>query len=189
MSGIVIVYASVDGQAARVAERIRAVLAREGHAVATIRAVAPGLAQALAESDAVIVGGAIRYGRHVQDLEAVVRTHVAAIAARPNAFFSVSLSGGGPGARPATAARFVEELAERSGWHPQRVAIFGGALHYTRYNPFIRFMMRFIVGMAGGDTDTSRDYEYTDWEAVERFAAEFAARLASPRDAGSIWES
>jgi menaquinone-dependent protoporphyrinogen oxidase len=38
-------------------------------------------------------------------------------------------------------------------------------------------MMRMIVGAAGGDTDTSRDYEYTDWPAVDRFAQEFAARL------------
>ncbi len=183
MSRILIVFASVDGQAARVAERIRATLAQAGHAAATIGAVAPGLARALEESDAVIVGGAIRYGRHVQDLESVVRTHVAAIEARPNAFFSVSLSAGGPGARPAVAARYAEELAERSGWHPQGTAIFAGALRYTRYNPIIRIMMRLIVGIAGGDTDTTRDYEYTDWRAVERFAGEFGSRLEAARAA------
>jgi menaquinone-dependent protoporphyrinogen oxidase len=37
--------------------------------------------------------------------------------------------------------------------------------------------MRLIVGYAGGDTDTTRDYEYTDWDAVERFAAVFAKRF------------
>ena len=26
--------------------------------------------------------------------------------------------------------------------------------------------MVLFVGLAGGDTDTSRDYEYTDWDAV-----------------------
>ena len=30
------------------------------------------------------------------------------------------------------------------------------------------------MAKAKGDTDTSRDYEYTDWEAVRRFAGEFA---------------
>ena len=34
-----------------------------------------------------------------------------------------------------------------------------------------------FVGLGGGETDTSRDYEYTDWVAVERFAGEFAQRL------------
>ena len=41
-------------------------------------------------------------------------------------------------------------------------------------------MMRLIVGAAGGETDTSSDYEYTDWAAVERFAVQFQARLQQP---------
>jgi menaquinone-dependent protoporphyrinogen oxidase len=31
--------------------------------------------------------------------------------------------------------------------------------------------------MVGNDTDTTRDYEYTDWDAVERFADAFAQQL------------
>jgi menaquinone-dependent protoporphyrinogen IX oxidase len=37
--------------------------------------------------------------------------------------------------------------------------------------------MHMIVGMAGGDTDPTRDYKYTDRDAVERFADAFAQRL------------
>lgn len=177
MSRILIVFASVDGQTARIAERIGAVLARAGHAVAPMPADSPGLARALEKHDAVIVGGAIRYGNHSRQMEAAVRDHLGAIAARPNAFFSVSLSAGGPGARPRIAAGYVEEFVKRTDWRPRRTASFAGALRYTKYNAFIRFMMRLIVGAAGGETDTSRDYEYTDWQAVEQFAAEFAVQL------------
>jgi menaquinone-dependent protoporphyrinogen oxidase len=35
-----------------------------------------------------------------------------------------------------------------------------------------------MMRSAGGDTDTSRDHEYTDWEAVSAFADRFSARLA-----------
>jgi menaquinone-dependent protoporphyrinogen oxidase len=42
---------------------------------------------------------------------------------------------------------------------------------------FKRLLMRMIVGLAGGDTDTARDCEYTDWDAVERFTDAFAQRL------------
>jgi menaquinone-dependent protoporphyrinogen IX oxidase len=35
-----------------------------------------------------------------------------------------------------------------------------------------------FVGLGGGNTDTSNDYEYTDWEAVERFANAYAQHLA-----------
>ena len=183
MSRVLLLYASIDGQAKRIAERVGARLAQAGHDSETRSVDAPGLAQAIANCDGVIVGAAIRYGRHVRGVETRIRGHLAAISGRPNAFFSVSLSGGGPGARPETARRYVETFCETTGWHPQGTAIFGGALRYTKYNVFIRIMMRLIVGIAGGDTDMTRDYEYTDWSAVERFASEFATALEALRAA------
>lgn len=176
-AGIAILFASFDGQAEAIARRIGAALARDGHAVTLRSADEDGAARGIERFDALIVGGAVRYGRHARALEALVREQVFTIASRPNAFFSVSLSAGGPGAKPDNARRQVEEFCARTGWRPNQVAAFAGALRYRKYNPFIRFLMRLIVGAAGGDTDTSRDYEYTDWAAVDRFAALFSARL------------
>jgi len=79
--------------------------------------------------------------------------------------------------------RIVERLVAETGWHPQRVELVAGALPYTRYNFLVRFVMRRISRKEGGDTDTSRDYEYTDWAAVDRFAAEFVDEVAGPVDA------
>jgi menaquinone-dependent protoporphyrinogen oxidase len=39
--------------------------------------------------------------------------------------------------------------------------------------------MKRIASASGGDTDTSRDYEYTDWRDLGDFADRFAA-LVSP---------
>jgi len=58
----------------------------------------------------------------------------------------------------------------KTGWHPARVELVAGALPYSKYNFLIRYVMRRIAAKEGGDTDTSHDYEYTDWEAVDRFA-------------------
>ena len=176
MSRILVAFASVEGQTRRIAERVGEVLTRAGHSV-TLRSIVDGSASSVAAHDAVIVGASIRYGHHARALEQAVRARVAEIASRPNAFFSVSLSAGGPGAKPAAAQGYIDAFRQRTGWTPQRTASFAGALPYTRYNPFIRMLMRFIVGRAGGETDTSRDYEYTRWEDVERFAREFAARV------------
>jgi menaquinone-dependent protoporphyrinogen oxidase len=107
----------------------------------------------------------------------LVRSHRAALEARPSAFFSVSLSGGGPGAKPEAARRYLEVFLRQTGWHPQQTATFAGALPFSRYGAFKRLLMVVFVGLGGGDTDTSRDYEYTDWDAVERFAETFAQRL------------
>jgi menaquinone-dependent protoporphyrinogen oxidase len=48
-----------------------------------------------------------------------------------------------------------------------------GALLYRKYGFLKRWIMKRIVARAGGDTDTSRDYEYTDWNDMRAFAKEF----------------
>ena len=58
-------------------------------------------------------------------------------------------------------------------------AFVAGALPYTQYNWLTRWMMRRIVARAHGDVDTSRDYEYTDWEDLRSFAGEFARRIVT----------
>ena len=54
-----------------------------------------------------------------------------------------------------------------------------GALPYTKYNLFMRWIMKRIVKKQGGDTDTSRDYDYTDWDDLRQFAAEFGRRFTA----------
>jgi menaquinone-dependent protoporphyrinogen oxidase len=90
-------------------------------------------------------------------LENLVRENRTLLAQRPSAFFSVCMSAAGPNAKPATALGYIDEFITRTGWQPGRIASFAGALPWSKYNPFIRLMMRIIVRMAGGDTDTSRD--------------------------------
>jgi menaquinone-dependent protoporphyrinogen oxidase len=176
MSRILVLFATVDGQTGRIADRIAQVLGSAGHGVTLRPASVAHAADDAGLFDAVILGAGIRYGDYPKYLVPLVRDCVTPLAI-PTAFFSVCLSAGGPGARPATAQGYVDALLRKTAWRPAQVQSFAGALLYTRYNAFIRFMMRMIVGFAGGDTDTSRDYEYTDWKAAEQFARDFAARL------------
>ena len=184
MSRVLILFSSVDGQTRRIAERMAQVL-RTGHEVTLRSADAPEAPADLGSHDAVVVGAAIRYGHHAPAIRRLVRAHRPDLEARPGAFFSVCLSAGGPGAKPETARAYLEAFLAETGWRPALTTSFAGALLYTRYNPIIRFLMRMIVGFAGGDTDMSKDYEYTDWAMVERFARAFSERIsdAPGRDA------
>ena len=177
MARILVLYHSYDGQTRRIAERIVAALAARGHRADVHSATEPTALDSVRAMDAVIVGSAIRLGRHARVLERAVRDAASAIEVRPNAFFSVCLSIAGPRPRPDLVAEANDRLFAGSQWTPRHIANFAGALPYSKYSWPLRLMMRFIVGRAGGDTDTSRDYEYTDWNAVDRFAAEFAGRL------------
>jgi menaquinone-dependent protoporphyrinogen oxidase len=177
MTRALILYATTEGHTARIVERIAQRLQVQGHAVDVRRADAGPPALDPAQYDGVIIGASIHYGRHSRHLRTLVRGFRAALAARPGAFFSVSLSAGGPGAKPETARRHLETFLRQVGWRPQQIATFAGALQYSKYGVFKRLLMRLIVGVAGGDSNPARDHEYTEWDAVERFADAFAQRL------------
>ena len=54
-----------------------------------------------------------------------------------------------------------------------------GALEYSKYNPLKRWIMKRIAAKAGGGTDTSRDYDYTDWDDLQQFAEAFGRRVVA----------
>lgn len=179
MAHVLIMYATVEGQTARIAERVATRLRHAGHTVDVHEARAGQLIPVAAGHDAVIVGASVHYGKHPAHFAALLRRQRGALAALPSAFFSVSLSAGGPGAKPQAAERYVRRFLAQAQWQPAHTALFGGALQYSKYGRFKRQLVRLFVRVAGGDTDTSRDYEYTDWNAVERFADAFGAALAT----------
>lgn len=58
------------------------------------------------------------------------------------------------------------------------MGLFAGALLYTHYGFLKRHMMKRITSSKGSaDTDLSRDYVYTEWDGVRRFAEDFLAGL------------
>jgi menaquinone-dependent protoporphyrinogen oxidase len=68
----------------------------------------------------------------------------------------------------------LRKLIERNGLKPALAAAFAGKLDYPRYRFFDRHIIRFIMLLTGGPTDPSVTVEYTDWDAVDAFAARIA---------------
>ena len=177
MSRILILYATIEGQTARIAERMAHTLRAKAFAVDTFPADAIPANLDLAGYGGVIIGASIHYGRHPAYLRAWIRRNRPALNPQRSAFFSVSLSAGGPGARPESAKRYLDKFLRRTAWRPRQTASIAGALQYSKYGKIKTMLMRMIVGFAGGHTDASQDYEYTDWNAVEQFAENFAQQL------------
>ena len=95
------------------------------------------------------------------------------------ALFQVSLTSANPDEEhTATAHGMMQQLLEETGLDPDMVGLFAGALRYTQYGWLKRHVMGRIARSEGTDYDTSRDYEYTDWEAVDAFARDAAALFA-----------
>lgn len=170
MAQVLIVYATRYGQTGRIAARMAERLREAGHEVELSPAALARVPQA---GELVIVGAPVYAGRYPRTLRAWLRRVRDALGPGRGVFFNVSGSAcsGDPRGREQALAHALHFLAELR-WEPARVEAFAGAIPYTRYGWLTRWMMRRIIGRAGGDTDASRDYEYTDWAAVDRFARE-----------------
>ena len=55
-------------------------------------------------------------------------------------------------------------------WKPKSLAVFAGKIDYPKYNFIDKHMIRFIMWMTKGPTDTKNTYEFTDWSKVDSFA-------------------
>jgi menaquinone-dependent protoporphyrinogen oxidase len=179
MVRVAVRYGTTEGQTEAIAERMATVVTRAGHD-ATLRDVrALPATVSFDDVDAVVVGASVHAGSHQRYVRRFVTDNAAELNRLPSAFFSVSLTAaGGSDADRGTARSLLEAFLEGTGWEPDATTVVAGALKYSEYGPVTRFVLKRIAGRAGGDTDTSRDYEYTDWAAVEAFAADFVDRLA-----------
>lgn len=182
MKKIFLTYGTTEGQTAKIADFIADVLRDHGHDVNmidvkdTVDTIPDGY-------DAVIVGASIHMAKHDKHVVDFVRKNQGALARMPSAFFSVSLAAHGD---TTEAEGYVEQFEQEIGWQPDKVALFGGALLYTQYGFIKRHMMKKIARDKPGNlgTDLSRDYVYTEWDGVKRFAEHFATDLEpdSPAD-------
>ncbi|AMM31912.1 Protoporphyrinogen oxidase [Sinomonas atrocyanea] len=176
MSKVLVAYSTHEGQTAKIADFIAGVLRTRGVEADTCD-VKESADPALFDYDGVIVGGSVHGGKHDKHVVDYVRRNRHALVGVPSAFFSVSLSAAGGDTEEAEG--YVKKFEEQSGWLPKRIALFGGGLPYKHLNFLMRHVMKRIVEDKPGDlgTDTSRDYVYTEWDGVRRFAEDFAAEL------------
>jgi menaquinone-dependent protoporphyrinogen oxidase len=186
---VLIVYASGEGQTAKIARRM-AERARErgaGVEVHDAAALPAGLDPRV--FGAAIVAGSIHYGRHQRAIARFVRDHLQALQEMPSAFVSVSLAAASDGGDRVGAQRWVDRLLAQTGWRPTEIRLMAGAFRFTRYGLLKRWLLRRIAKRMGQPTDTRRDYELTDWDDLLRFVDGFLDSLtrgAGPRSpAGS----
>jgi len=182
-------YATREGHTRRIAEHAAEALRAREFAVEVrdLRNQTEGIT--LTNYAGVILAASVHSGKHEREMIEFAKSHRRELDSMPSAFLSVTLSEAGA-ERPNTTAQehaqFVADVQNvmdaffrETAWHPRRAKPIAGALLYTKYNVLMRFIMKRIAKRSGGDTDTSIDYEYTDWAALDRFVEEFAAEIPS----------
>jgi menaquinone-dependent protoporphyrinogen oxidase len=180
MARILVVYATTDGHTARVATAAADGIRSLGIDVDVIKAGEASCDPA--DYSGTVVAASLHAGGYQRAVRQWVREHATTLATQPTAFLSVCL--GVLEHDPHVDAQLTtmaNRFFAKTGWRPAMVEVVAGALPYTRYNWLKRLVMKRIAAKAGGDTDTSRDYEYTDWVRLQAFASEFGRRAVAGR--------
>ena len=175
-----IFYATVEGQSERVARYIVDRLHQRRFHVDIFNVRDAGAID-WREYRAAFVVASVHAGHHEREMVRFVRTHRLELDRVNASFLSLTLSQAGaqdPAAPPekrnaaaADAQRMIDVFVEETGWRPAYALPVAGALAYSKYNFIKRWVMKRIARKAGGPTDTSRDYQFTDWAAVDGFVA------------------
>jgi menaquinone-dependent protoporphyrinogen oxidase len=172
MSRILVLYGTTDGHTAKVATALGDTLRASGVDVDLVEA---GTREPGPQDYAgVIVAASVHAAGYQRPVRRWVRRHAAALRGKPTAFVSVCL---GVLQNEPKVQQELETIRERfftsTGWRPMVTETVAGALLYTKYNWIKRWVMKRIVRKAGGDVDTTRNYEYTNWSDVRAFAHRF----------------
>lgn len=172
---ILLVYGTTEGQTQKIAGFVADHLGRMGHQAQLVNAIDATSGVDPREFDAVIVAASVHAGHYQSAIVHFVRQNVATIDARANAFLSVSLAAAGNDEDDVRGiARCVADFTQQTGWSPRLIHHVAGAFRYTSYDFFKRWAMKYIAYRKGAPTDTSRDYELTDWDDLARFVESFS---------------
>lgn len=167
-------FETTEGHTKVVAHRIGNRLEQAGHEVRLSRCRDAGF-EDLEWADICIVGGSIHAGNHHSKVIGFAERHVAVLSGKPLAFFLVCLTASSPKPdAPGVVSGYLEAFTQKTGCKPVLSKAFAGALLYAQYGFVKRKIMESISRKEGGETDTTRDHIYTDWEAVEAFADEIS---------------
>jgi menaquinone-dependent protoporphyrinogen oxidase len=187
---VAVFFATREGQTSKIANRIAEHLRAKRVTVDIVNVRTQAAPPDWSAYATAFVAASVHTGRHEREMIEFVRRSRDELRRIGAVFISVSMSEAGAEDMHASAERrerssadaqrMVDVFIKETGWKPERYLRVAGALLYTHYNFLVRFVMKRISRQNGGPTDTSRDYEFTDWPSLDQFVDEV---LTLSRDA------
>ena len=172
MSGSLIIYSSTDGQTKTICEKIKN-FSKNNESVKLI-----SLEEAhdfnLQSYENIIIGASIRYGKHNKNLYKFISSNKETLEKKRSAFFSVNVVARKPEKNTPETNPYMKKFLKISNWKPDKLGVFAGKVNYPNYGFFDKYIIRLIMFITKGPTDTTKSFEFTDWSKVEDFAKELS---------------
>jgi len=168
MSGSLIIYSSTDGHTKTICERMKNF--SKNKEMIKIISLEEAKSFDLSTFNKIIIGASIRYGKHSEELHKFIKLNKDILDQKDNVFFSVNVVARKPEKNNPDTNPYIKKFLKTSKWKPKKIGVFAGKVDYPKYNFFDKYIIKFIMFITKGPTDTSQSYEFTDWAKVDDFA-------------------
>ncbi|ATF09391.1 menaquinone-dependent protoporphyrinogen IX dehydrogenase [Candidatus Enterovibrio altilux] len=125
--------------------------------------------------DAIMIGSSIHYGHLNKKLYKFIKNNLSALNKSQAAFFCVNLTARKLEKDTPETNFYMKKFLSLSPWKPKLLDVFAGALYYPRYRFVDQVMIQFIMKITGGETDRTKEVEYTNWDRVKQLSINFSA--------------
>jgi menaquinone-dependent protoporphyrinogen oxidase len=164
MQKSIIIYSSVDGHTKEICEKIA------GHMIGDPDIFSVDDNPEIQNYEKIIIGASIRYGKYRTKLFDFIESNIEIINERKMLFFQLMLL-----LEKLKKIHLIQTLMYRkflnsTTWIPNKVEVFAGKIDYPKYKFLDKYAIKFIMWITKGPTDTSKKYEFTDWDKVKNFA-------------------
>ncbi len=164
-----IIYSTTDGQTKKISEFIKNNSKSNEFELINIEKTDN---LNLKNYDLIILGASIRYGRHSYKVYNFVKKNIKILNEKKNAFFSVNVVARKPEKNTPDTNPYIKKFLKKTTWKPKILAVFAGKVDYPNYNFLNKMIIKFIMYITNGPTNTDQSYEFTNWADIRSFVSQ-----------------
>ena len=165
MKKILLTYSTVDGHTKTICEKI---LSYSETSQVDILPIDSSIN--IKDYDTVVIGASIRYGKYREEIFEFIKENEDLLNSKDNAFFSVNVVARKENKNKPETNPYLIKFLKKISWQPKILDVFAGKIDYPKYKFLDKYAIKFIMWITKGPTDTSKVYEFTDWNRVKAFA-------------------
>ncbi len=122
--------------------------------------------------DQIIIGASVKYGDHNKKIYNFVKNNKILLKRKKTVFFSVNATARKSEKNTPNTNPYIIKFLKKTNWKPDHIGVFAGKIDFPNYNFLEKYIIKFIMWITNGPTDTTKTYEFTDWDAVKKFSRE-----------------
>ena len=165
-----IIYSTTDGQTKLICERIKN-LSKFNNETKLLE-IDKATKEDIQPYEVIIIGASIRYGKHNSSVLNFVNKNIENLNKKKSVFFSVNVVARKAEKNLPETNPYMIKFLKLAKWNPYKKAVFAGKIDYPKYSFLDKQIIRLIMFITKGPTDTSKSYEFTDWSKVDDFTRE-----------------